>query len=75
MTGEMMIMPTEIIIALLALVGTLAGSYFSNRKNNALIEYRLQQVERKVEKLDVSAELQKLRERVARLEERVGGGE
>ncbi len=68
-------MPTEIIIALLALMGTLAGSYFSNRKNNALIEYRLQQVERKVEKLDVSAELQKLRERVARLEERVGGGE
>ncbi len=68
-------MPTEIIIAGLALVGTLAGSYFSNRKNNALIEYRLQQVERKVEKLDVSAELQKLRERVARLEERVGGGE
>ena len=67
-------MPTEIIIALLALLGTLAGSYFSNRKNNALIEYRLQQVERKVEKLDVSAELQKLRERVARLEERVGGG-
>lgn len=68
-------MPTEIIIALLALVGTLAGSYFSNRKNNALIEYRLQQVERKVEKLDVTADLQKLRERVARLEERVGGGE
>ena len=75
MTGEMMIMPTEIIIAALALVGTLAGSYFSNRKNNALIEYRLQQVERKVEKLDVTAELQKLRERVARLEERIGGGE
>lgn len=75
MTGEMMTMPTEIIIAALALVGTLAGSYFSNRKNNALIEYRLQQVERKVEKLDVTAELQKLRERVARLEERVGGGE
>lgn len=75
MIGEMMIMPTEIIIAALALAGTLAGSYFSNRKNNALIEYRLQQVERKVEKLDVSAELQKLRERVARLEERIGGGE
>ena len=73
--GVEIIMPTEIIIALLALVGTLAGSYFSNRKNNALIEYRLQQVEQKVEKLDVSAELQKLRERVARLEERVGGGE
>lgn len=73
--GVEIIMPTEIIIALLALVGTLAGSYFSNRKNNALIEYRLQQVERKVEKLDVTADLQKLRERVARLEERVGGGE
>ena len=73
--GEGITVPTEIIIAGLALVGTLAGSYFSNRKNNALIEYRLQQVERKVEKLDVTAELQKLRERVARLEERVGGGE
>ena len=75
MIGEMMIMPTEIIIATLALVGTLAGSYFSNRKNNALMAYRMEQLERKVDRLDTSSDLQKLRERVARLEERVGGGE
>ena len=68
-------MSSDIIIALLALAGSLAGTYFSNRKNNALISYRLEQVERKVDKLDVSNELQKLRERLARLEERVNGGE
>lgn len=60
---------TDIIIALLALAGSLAGTYFSNRKNNALIAYRLEQVERKVDKLDVTKDLQQLRERVARLEE------
>lgn len=68
-------MANEIIVALIVAVGSLAGTYFSNRKNNALISYRLEQVERKVDKLDVSNELQKLRERLARLEERVNGGE
>lgn len=59
---------TEIIVGALALVGTLAGAYLSNRKNNALISYRLEQVERKVERLDVSKELEDLRERVRVLE-------
>ena len=37
-----------IIIAVLSLVGTLAGSYFSNRKASALIAYRIEQLESKV---------------------------
>ena len=60
---------TEIIVAMLALLGSLAGAYFPNRKNNALIAYRLEQVEKKVDRLDLSNELQELRERVAVLEE------
>lgn len=45
---------SSIVVALitggLALVGTLAGVYFSNRKSGALIAYRLQQLEEKVDK-------------------------
>ena len=35
-------------MALLALAGTLMGSYFANRKTTALIAYRLEQLEKKV---------------------------
>lgn len=38
-----------IIVALLALAGTLAGTYFANRKSAALIAYRLEELERKVQ--------------------------
>lgn len=38
-----------IIVAVLSLVGTLAGSYFSNRKGQVLIAYRLEQLETKVQ--------------------------
>lgn len=38
---------TEIIIGALALVGTLGGSYLSNRKNAAVITYRLEQLEKR----------------------------
>ena len=34
-------MSTEIIVAILALVGTLAGSYFSNNKNTAVINEKI----------------------------------
>lgn len=37
-----------IIVAVLSLIGTLAGSYFSNRKGQILIAYRLEQLESKV---------------------------
>lgn len=39
-----------IIVAVLSLIGTLAGSYFSNRKGQILIAYRLEQLESKVNK-------------------------
>lgn len=41
---------STIVVALLALIGTLAGSYFSNSRTTALIEYRLQALEEKVNK-------------------------
>lgn len=41
---------SEIIVALLALVGTLAGTYFANKKSSVLIAYRLEALEKKVEK-------------------------
>lgn len=41
---------SEIVIALLALVGTLGGSFLSHRKTTTLIAYRLEQLELKVNK-------------------------
>lgn len=41
---------SSIIVAVLALAGTLAGSYLSNNKTTALISYRLQALEEKVNK-------------------------
>ncbi len=40
----------DIIIAALALAGTLGGAYFANRRSSALIAYRIQQLEQKVDK-------------------------
>ncbi len=53
-----------IIVAALALVGTLAGTYFANRKSAALIAYRLEELERKVQAHN------NLVERTYKLEER-----
>jgi hypothetical protein len=41
---------STIIVGVLALVGTLVGAYVSNNKNQALVVYRLQQLEDKVNK-------------------------
>ena len=43
-------MSEVIIVAVLSLAGTLAGSYFSQRKTTALIAYRIEQLEDKVHK-------------------------
>lgn len=40
----------SIVVGVLALIGTLAGSWLSNNKMTALITYRLEQLENKVEK-------------------------
>lgn len=38
------------MVGVLALIGTLVGSWLSNNKMTALISYRLEQLENKVEK-------------------------
>lgn len=43
-------MSEPIIAAMLSLVGTLLGTYLANRKSTALIAYRLEQLEAKVNK-------------------------
>lgn len=47
---------TEIIIGVLALIGTLGGSYISHRKSISIIAYRLEQLEKKVDKHNKFAE-------------------
>lgn len=39
-----------VIVAVLSLVGTLVGAYLANRRSSALIAYRLEQLEHKVNK-------------------------
>lgn len=58
-------MTETITVAVLSLVGTLAGSFFAQRKSSALIAYRLEQLERKVQAHN------NLVERTYHLEERV----
>lgn len=41
-------MSDAIIVAILSLAGTCAGSFFANRKTVALVEYRLKKLEEKV---------------------------
>ena len=41
-------MTEAIIVAIISLAGTLAGSYFAQRKTTALIAYRIEQLEQRV---------------------------
>ena len=41
-------MAETVLVAALSLVGTLAGAYFANRRSAALIAYRLEELETKV---------------------------
>lgn len=43
-------MSETIIVALIGFIGTLCGSYFANKKSSALIAYRLEELEKKVNK-------------------------
>jgi len=43
-------MTDTIIVAIIALIGSIGGTYFANRKQSALIAYRLEELERKVDK-------------------------
>ena len=61
-----------LLVALLSLAGTLAGAYFANRKSAALVAYRLEQLENKVNKHNNLIErTYALEESVALMDERV----
>ena len=63
---------STIVVALLSLIGTLGGSYFANKKSQALIAYRLEQLEQKVNKHNqVIERVYKLEEHEAVLDEKV----
>ena len=65
-------MTDTVIVALLSLTGTLTGAYLANRKSTALIAYRLEQLEEKVNRHNrVIERTYKLEEKEALLEERV----
>ena len=62
----------DIIIGVLAMIGTLGGAYFANKKSTALIAYRLEQLEKKVDKHNqVIERTYALEEKTGLLEERV----
>lgn len=44
-------MNTGVIVAILALVGTLAGSYFSNNKNTAVMDEKIKDLKKDIETL------------------------
>lgn len=62
----------DIIIGALALIGTLGGAYLANKKTAALVVYRLEQLEKKVDKHNQVIERTfSLEKRADVLEERV----
>lgn len=65
-------MTEGIIVGVLSLIGTLAGTYFANRKSSALIAYRLELLEKKVDKHNSAVERTfKLEEQTAVIEEKI----
>ena len=60
-------MSTEILVAVLSLAGTLAGSFAGILVANKIVNYRLLELERKVEKLAALSERTALAEQEIRL--------
>lgn len=61
-----------IVVGILSYLGTLTGAYFSNRKNAAIMGYRIDQLEDKVDKHNQLIErTYRLEEQTAILEEKV----
>ena len=71
-------MTETIIVAVISLVGTLAGSYFSQRKSTALIAYRIEKLEKEVKEHNnfarrmpvVEEQIKVINHRIGELEER-----
>ena len=65
-----------VIVAALSLVGTLVGAYLANRKSTALIAYRLEELEEKVNKHNNLVErTYKLEQRMEVIEAKLEGAE
>ena len=65
-------MGTEIIVAALALVGTLAGAYFSNNKNTAVINEKIKDIKEDIQILsDRVSKHNNLVERMAVVEQKI----
>ena len=65
-------MGEAVIVALLSLAGTLAGSFLAHRVSTALIAYRLEQLEKKVDKHNCVIErTYKLEERCEVFDEKI----
>jgi len=65
-------MNTEIIVAILALIGTLAGSYFSNNKHTAIMDEKIKDLKKDIETLsDRVNRHNNLVERMAIVEEHI----
>ena len=63
---------SSIIVGVLALAGTLLGSIMSNNKTQALVTYRLQQLEEKVNKHNNLVErMYKMEEKQMVMEEQI----
>ena len=61
-----------LITGALAFAGTLAGSYFSNRKSAALIAYRLEELEKRVQAHNnLVARMYRVEERTELQEEKI----
>lgn len=62
----------SVIVAALAALASIVGSYMANRKSSALLEYRLIELEKKVSQLaDDNKEILELHARIDLLEERI----
>ena len=65
-------MSTEIIVALLALIGTLAGSYFANNKNQAVMDEKIKDIKEDIKVLSDRVDRHNnLIERMAIVEEKL----
>lgn len=65
-------MTEAIVVAILSLAGTLAGAYLANKKTTALVVYRLEQLEHKVNKHnEVIERTYKLEEHEAVIDEKI----
>ena len=65
-------MSTEIIIAVLALIGTLGGSYFANNKNQAVMDEKVKDIKEDISVLSNRVDKHNnLIERMAIVEDRM----